>query len=258
MISFTSLKQNANSKRGGIIENKRDCYRGNKRFIYNVILIKVTMNKILKEDVMRKIFGKVEIDTITKKMEGKKLKQVERNYLYRSIRPKLIAASILHQGNILQNINKGVREDASLIEYSLSEYGYSIISLRKTKHKKIPLEELIVKVLIKYPHARFIEAIPFLLIKNKADKFKLLELASKYGIKNKIGYLLETAFMLKPIPHLKDLLSYLKSNIDPEVSILCGDDYDFLSRTSPLRIRKWNLLGRFFDEDFFKLNEAYL
>ncbi len=191
-------------------------------------------------------------------MEGKKLKQVERNYLYRSIRPKLIAASILHQGNILQDINKRVREDASLIEYNLSEYGYSIISLKKRKSRKIPLEELIVKILIKYPHARFIEAIPFLLIKNKINKFRLLELASKYDIKNKIGYLLETAFMLKPMPYLKDILLYFKGNIDPEISILYGEDYDFLARTSPLRIRKWNLLGRFFDEDFLKLKEAYL
>lgn len=216
------------------------------------------MNKILKEDVIGRIFGKVEIETLAKKMEGKKLKQVERNYLYRSIRPKLIAASILHQGNILQEINKKAKDDLSLVEYNLSEYGYNIISLKKSKRKKIPIEELIVKILIKYPHARFIEAIPILLIKNKINKFKLLELASKYDTKNKIGYLLETAFMLKPMPYLNDILFYFKSNIDPEVSILYGGDYDFLVRTSPLRIRKWNLLGRFFDKDFLKLKEAYL
>ena len=67
------------------------------------------MNKILKEEVIRKIFGKVEIGTIIKKMEGKKLKQVERNYLYRSIRPKLIAASILHQGKIFVQLCKVIK-----------------------------------------------------------------------------------------------------------------------------------------------------
>lgn len=230
----------------------------NKTFIYYVILAKVTMNKILKEELIGRIFGKVEIETIAKKMEGKKLKQVERNYLYRSIRPKLIAARMLHQENILQEINKRAKEGMPLIEYNLSEYGYGMISLSKGRRKKIPLEDLIVKILLKYPYARLIEAIPFLLVKNKADKFRLLELASKYGVKNKLGYLLETAFMLKPIPYLGDLLSYLKANMDPKVSILCGDDYDFLIKTSPLRIRKWNLLGRFFDEDFFRLKEAYL
>lgn len=218
------------------------------------------MNKIraLKEDVVRKILGKVEIETIMRKMEGKKLKQVERNYLYRSIRPKLIAANILHQGNILQDINKGAKEDESLIEYNLSEYGYGIISLRKGRRKKIPLEELIADILIKCPRARFIEAIPLLFIINKVNKFRLLDLASAYGVKNKIGYLLETAFMLKPVPYLRDLLSYLKGNMDQDVSILCGSDYDFLSKTSPSRIRKWNLLGRLFDEDFYSLKEAYL
>ena len=216
------------------------------------------MSKILKEEVIRKIFGKVEIGTIIKKMEGKKLKQVERNYLYRSIRPKLIAASILHQGKVLQSINKDTREDNSIIEYNLSIYGYDLIHLRKQKSKKLDIEELIAKILIKYPHARFIEAIPLLFIKNKINKFKLLELASNYGIKNKIGYLLETAFILKPIPYLKDLMDYLRNNKDPEISFLHGDDYDYLKRTSPLRIRRWNLLGRFFDEDFLKLKEAYL
>jgi len=216
------------------------------------------MNHLLKSEAVRKIFGKVEIETIIKKMEGKTLKQTERNYLYRSIRPKLIAANILSQEQILKQINRGNKEDNSIIEYNLALYGYGMLLLRKKKAKKIPIEELIAKILIRRPKARFIEAIPVIIIKNKIDKFKLLELAAKCGIKNKIGYLIETALIIREMPYLRDLLSYLEKNKDMEISFLQEGDYEFLEKTSPKRIKKWNLLGRFFDEDFKKNAEAYL
>ena len=212
----------------------------------------------LKHETIRKILGKVEVETIIKKMEGRRLKQTERNYLYRSIRPKLVAASILAQENILEEINKDNREDASAIEYNLSHYGYEMISLKKKKGKIIPIEELIVKIPVKFPKARYIEAIPIIIIKNRIDKFKLLELASNYGIKNKIGYLLETAMVIKHMNYLKDLLSYLYLNKDDETSFLVEGDYEFLSRESPARVRKWKLLGRFFDEDFVENAKVYL
>ena len=117
---------------------------------------------------------------------------------------------------------------------------------------------MIVKILVKFPKARFIEAIPIIIIKNHIGKFRLLELASNYGIKNKIGYLLETAMMIKPMNYLKELLSYLDSNKDEEISFLVEGDYEFLSRESPARVRKWKLLGRFFDEDFVNNAEVYL
>jgi len=216
------------------------------------------MKELLKNEAIRKILGKVEIETIIKKMEGKKLKQTERNYLYRSIRPKLIAANILSRENILKEINKNNKENESIIEYNLNIYGYEMILLKKKKAKKMPVEELIARILIKHPKARFIEAIPILMIKNPINKFKLLETAVKYGIKNKIGYLLETAFIIKPMPYLKDILSHLGKNKENEISFLQEGDYDFLAGTSPKRIKKWNLLGRFFDEDFKKNADAYL
>ena len=212
----------------------------------------------LKHETIRKILGRVEVETIIKKMEGIRLKQTERNYLYRSIRPKLIAAGILAQENILNEINKDNREDASSIEYNLSHYGYEMISLKKKKSKIIPIEELMVKILVKLPKARFIEAIPILIIKNRIDQFRLLELALNYGIKNKIGYLLETAMMIQPMKYLKDLLLYFDSNKDDEVSFLVEGDYEFLSKESPARVRKWRLLGRFFDEDFIRNAKVYL
>lgn len=212
----------------------------------------------LKHEAVRRILGKVEIETIIKKMEGRKLKQTERNYLYRSIRPKLVAANILAQENILNDINKNKKENASAIEYNLSHYGYGMISLKKKKCKIIPIEELIVNILVKFPKARFIEAIPIIIIKNRLDKFKLFELASNYGIKNKIGYLLETAMGIKPMSYLKEILLYLDANKDDEISFLVEGDYEFLYRKSPARVKKWRLLGRFFDEDFENNAKAYL
>ena len=204
----------------------------------------------LKHETVKKILGKVEIATIIKKMEGRRMKQTERNYLYRSIRPKLVAAGILAQENILGEINKNNKENTSAIEYNLFRYGYEMISLKKKRSKLIPIEDLIVKILVKFPKARLIEAIPIIIIKNRIDKFRLLELASNYCIKNKIGYLLETAIMIKPMDYLKELLSYFDSSKDDETLFLVDGDHEFLLKESPARVRKWNLLGRFFDEDF--------
>jgi len=213
-------------------------------------------NQVLNEESVKKILGKVEIATIKKKILGKTLKQRERNYLYRSIRPKLAAANLLSEACLLQAINKHAKQDSSLIEYNLSLYGYQMLLLKKKHARKIPVEDLIINIL-NHPSARFIEAIPILLIKNKIDKYYLLDLACKFGVKNKLGYLIETANILKELPYLYDLLDYLKASKDEEISYLVEGDADFLMNTSPGRIRKWNLLGRFFDEDFRKLALTY-
>ncbi len=215
-------------------------------------------NKLIYQEPIKRIMGKVELETIRKRMEGKTLKQVERNYLSRSIRPKLIAAQILCQEHVLEGISRKQKIDTSLIEYNLSIYGYELISVHFKKSRKMPLEELIAEILVKCPSARFIEAIPILLVKNKIDSFKLLELAVKHGIKNKIGYLLETAFISRNIPSLKGLLDYLKATQEKEISFLAEGDEEFLRKTSPKRVKNWNLLGRFFDDDFKKLAKVYL
>ena len=88
---------------------------------------------VLKEPLILKIFGKVEVNTIIRKMEGKKLKQTEKNYLYRSIRPKLIAAEMLSQAGVLKEINRDKHEDTSLIDYNLAVYGYKLILPVKPK-----------------------------------------------------------------------------------------------------------------------------
>ena len=214
---------------------------------------------ILQEQVIRKILGKVEVDTIMRKIEGKKLKQTEKNYLSRSIRPKLMAAEILSQARILKEINGDKHKDTHLIDYNLAGYGYNLILPKsKKKARKMPLEELIGEILTKHSIARYIEAIPILIIMNNINKFKVLEIAAKFGIKNKIGYLIETAMMIKEVPYLKDLLSYFRENKDKEIAFLAEGDYDFLMKTSPKRIRQWNLLGRFFDDDFIENSRLYL
>ena len=217
--------------------------------------------------LMQRILGKVEIDTIMKRMAGKKLKQTERNYLSRSVRPKLMAAKLLTHENILEKIQMPDKSLGNKILYNLSKYGYDLISLKNIKKQKImPIEELISTIILKSPKPRFIEAIPILLLKNKIDKFKLAEIAYKNGIYNQLGYLIETASMLakklKISRDFSDIQGYMEDRKEKEIKYL-GEEKDteymqFLSITSPKRIKRWNLLGRFFDEDFIKNAEAYV
>ncbi len=222
---------------------------------------------MLDNEILTKVLGKVEIATILKRMRGEKLKQTEKNYLSRSVRPKLIAAKILGEEKILEKIQRPDRSIDNKIIYNLSKYGYELINPKKIKKQRaIPIERLIAIIITKSPKPRWIGAIPTLLIKNKISKFKLVEIACRYNIYNELGYLVEIATIL--IKHFKikqdlnDILDYLKNNKNKEVRYL-GEVKDsiymqFLIKTSPNRIKKWNLLGRFFDEEFIKNAEAYL
>lgn len=96
------------------------------------------------------------------------------------------------------------------------------------------------------------------MIKNKIDPWKLLDITSQFHIKNEIGYLLETAFLIKPLPKLRKLLSFLRKNKEKKQAFLAEGDYEFLIKTTPERVRKWNLLGRFFDNDFFEKAKVIL
>lgn len=223
--------------------------------------------KIKNNQIIRSILGKVEIDTLLKRLQGKPLKQTERNYLSRSIRPKLIAARLLTKEKILEKIQRPDKSLDKKILYNLSKYGYEMINLGQIKKQKlIPLEELIAIIITKTPKPRYIEAIPILLLKNKINTYKLVEISYKYDIKNKLGYLIEiTIIIAKKFKIKKDLsklLEYLKHNKEKEIAYL-GEEKDFtykefLLKTSPKRIKKWNLLGRFFDIDFIKNAEVYL
>ncbi|MFH1276735.1 MAG: hypothetical protein ABIH82_06505 [Candidatus Woesearchaeota archaeon] len=210
-----------------------------------------------------RLFGRVEIETMLKRIKGKPLKQTERNYLSKSIRPKLRSILTVSKSNLFREMNTTEKQLTSQeIIYNLSRFNYDLISLNKNKGKEISLEELIIKIIIQNPQARFIEAIPILLLKNKTNRFKLLDLASTYQIKNELGYLIETALLIKKNKELAELLSYLKQYKDKQQRILgeeMGDTYkDFLLLNTPTRLRLWNLLGRFFDNDFKNLARGYL
>lgn len=220
---------------------------------------------------IHKILGDIEIETIIKRIKGKKLKQTERNYLSRSIRPKLIGAAILSEERILEKISRPKKAiNRNQILFNLNYYGYELITPYKIpKQEILAIGELITKILIQLPEARFIEGIPILLIKNRIDPYRLLELAVRYDFKNKIGYLLETSFMIakrfklsKKISYLKRLLSYLKATKDKDITSLgeyIEEEYrEFLKETSPKRIKEWNLLDRYFDKDFIENAKIYL
>jgi hypothetical protein len=215
--------------------------------------------QLLNEPYIRTIFGKIEIATIKKKLQNKKLKQTEKNYLSRSIRPKLIAANALHDAKLLQAIQGRRKTDEYHIIYNLSEHGYPLMAIKKKKTKILKTEQLIIEILTKYQKARYIEAIPILLLKNPINAMRLLDLASRYEVKNIIGYLLETASLLQPLSkELQALLHYLKKNKEEKNASLAQRDNIFLERTSTKRIKQWHLLGRFFDDDWKKLGEIYL
>ena len=220
------------------------------------------------EDI-QKILGKVEIETIIKKINGAKLKQVERNYLSRSIRPKLIGSAILTQQNILESIQKSHKANRNFIIFNLGKYGYDLIPPHSFNFKdKIELEYLISYIISECPEPRFIEAIPILILRNKINPYLLFEISLKKDIKNQIGYLLETSFIISDkfnfgnrIYYLKDLLKYLETHKNEE-RILGKEENEkykeFLRKTRSTRMKKWNLLGRYFDKDFIKIGENYL
>ena len=176
-----------------------------------------TIQTLKETEAVHKILGEVEIATIIKKIKGQKLKQVERNYLYRSIRPKLIASAILCEQRILEKINKPKKKiTKDTILWNLANYGYElIIPKRINKKKSFSIEELIANILIQYPEARLIESIPILIIKNSINQYALLEAAIKYDLRNKIGYLLETSFII--IKKLK-----IKNNFFLKLHFVCA------------------------------------
>lgn len=148
------------------------------------------------------------------------------------------------------------------IIYNLSYYGYDLISIKKIrKSRPIPMEDLIIEILTRHPEARFIEAIPTLMIKKKIDKFELYRKACDYGLINKIGFLLNISFIIakrlkKDIVYLKELLNKLKAKKEKKIQYFSTiKDKKFLDRTTPKIMESWNLRGRFFVEDFYK--EAY-
>lgn len=214
-------------------------------FINNITIIIVMLSEL------RPLFGKVECDTLAKRIRGSPLTQTERNYMYRSIRPKLYAAQHASRLKLLQ---KSFVHTIN-IPANLHHYGYSMFGV--SKGRIIPLEELIIHILAFDKKARHIEALPIVLCKNTVDSFRLLELATLHSCKNTLGYIIEVALMLSSKSQLKNLHTYLWKHKDIGIFTLGIGKDSFLDATSPSRVKKWNLRGRFFDQDFKKLGELY-
>lgn len=149
------------------------------------------------------------------------------------------------------------------IIFNLSHYGYELITTRRINEKRIlPLEELLIQILIRYPEARLIEAIPILMLKNRIDKFELYRKAYDYNLINKMGFLAEIACILarkrgRKSEDLKELMRALKQKREESISCLSAlKDNAFLEKTTPEIMKGWNLRGRFSLKDFDK--EEYL
>jgi len=149
------------------------------------------------------------------------------------------------------------RED---IIFTLSHYGYELISYKPIhKAKLISIEDLMMAILIKFPEARFIEAIPILLINKRIDSFELYRKTYDFGLINKMGYLLEIALIIakkfkRDISYLKLLLLAFEQKKNEHVQFFSMlQNRKFLERTTPELMKKWNLRGRFMLEDFVKV-----
>ncbi|MBS3137580.1 hypothetical protein J4232_04040 [Candidatus Woesearchaeota archaeon] len=149
------------------------------------------------------------------------------------------------------------------IIYNLSCYGYDLISVEKIKKaNRIEIEELIMIILIQYPQARFIEAIPTILLKNDINQFELYRKSYDYGLINKIGFLLEIASKIAKkkkigFEQYSNLLQqFRKMKSSETIYFTTLTNVKLLEKNIPFIMRQWNLLGRFSLEDFYK--EEYL
>lgn len=165
-------------------------------------------------------------------------------------------------GRVHKDIPGLKHTDTGMIIYNLSYYGYDLIAIKKVKISTIiPIEDLIIEILINHSEARFIEAIPTLMIKNKIDKFELYRKTCDYRLINKIGFLLDVTFIIakklkRNITYLKELLNKLKGKKEKKIEYFSTiNDKKFLDKKTPVMMRMWNLRGRFLTKDFYK--EAY-
>ncbi len=174
---------------------------------------------------------------------------------------------ITEEGRKLTYIGKRTdrfeKVDRDSIIYNLSCYGYDLITTEKIGKKKIlALEDLFIQILIRYPEARFIEAIPTLMLKNRINKFELYRKACDYGLVNKMGFLTDIAYRIsrkagRKKKDLEELFSAFNQKKDASIQYFSTlKDKGFLERTTPKIMKYWNLRGRFSFDDFYK--EDYL
>lgn len=152
---------------------------------------------------------------------------------------------------LLINLNQiELTNERNDIILSLSHYGYDLISKKIIKGKIIGKEKLIIEILLKYPEARLIESIPFLL--KDSNKFEIYRLAKDYNLINQIGFLTEITIILHK-SDLNDLKKELNKEMTSNIQYLTDiKDKFYLEKNTSKLMKKWNLRGLFRLEDFKK------
>ena len=153
--------------------------------------------------------------------------------------------------SILKNKETTLSNTRNDILYSLSKYSYELILKNKIKGKLIPKEKLIIEILLKYPEARLIEAIPFIL--KDSNKFEIYRLAKNYNIPNQMGFLTEITIKIYKTKELKELQKELnKQKTDTIIYLTEIKDKKYLEKKTSKLMKKWNLRGLYNLEDFKK------
>lgn len=153
--------------------------------------------------------------------------------------------------SILKNKETTLKNKRNDILYSLAKYKYELILKKQIKGKLIPKEKLIIEILLKYPEARLIEAIPFIL--KDSNKFEIYRLAKNYNIQNQIGFLTEITIKIYNKKNLKDLKKELNKGKDKNITYLTDiKDKKYLEKHTSNLMKKWNLRGLYNLKDFKK------
>lgn len=144
------------------------------------------------------------------------------------------------------------------IQFNLSRFGYSSFLQGRTEKEseKISIETLIAAILLKQD-IRLIEAVPILMAKNKINQRSLLFLSKKYGLVNKVGFLLGiTGALLKDDARKSEikeiLVHYTRLKSDEEESFIPDP-----KRGSWELAKDWKIITNLSMEDFKEKARLY-
>lgn len=163
----------------------------------------------------------------------------------------------------LENLPNPTKLKDEAILANMSIFGYPLRSPSAKKPseaglEKIALESLIAAIVFKGGDARLIEAIPILLAKNPVNQRYLFFMAKKYGMINKVGFLLEASEELivsdrrKIMEIGRALMKYRKLKSDEEEYLTAGSKRGGWSLP-----RKWNIVTNMSLEDLKEKAEIY-
>ncbi len=155
------------------------------------------------------------------------------------------------------------------IAYSLRQYGFPMFfPYKEGRHRRIPLEDLIIRILENSTDARFIYGIPVMIAKNKINYIALLNKANSKRIQNRLGWIIEEILnsfksvgIEKDRSRLKGLIRKIKKtdsehyvSLDPEIE---SDRVYGLALRSDIA-RRWNILTAYDTSDFVRILRIYI